>query len=65
VSATGEGEDGTAGRRKLKEKAHSREGTMGHVGLLGRWGRRWPMDDVGWIGEAWPGELDSRRKFRI
>jgi hypothetical protein len=39
---TREREVGVAGRHKPMEKPHSRKGTMGHAGLQGRRGRRWP-----------------------
>jgi hypothetical protein len=40
MSVTREREADVVGRRKLKEKAHSREGAMGQAVLLGRRGRR-------------------------
>jgi hypothetical protein len=47
MSMTGEREGSATGRRKPKEKAHLREGAMGHAGLLGRRGRRRPEKGSG------------------
>jgi hypothetical protein len=63
MSVTGEGEGGMAGRHKLKDKAHSREGGMGHVGLPAWRGRQRHAGEVGRHGEVGSGGLDSRRKF--
>jgi hypothetical protein len=60
---TGEGEGGMAGRHKLKDKAHSCVGGMGHVGLPAWRGRQRHAGEVGRHGEVGSGGLDSRRKF--
>jgi hypothetical protein len=63
MSVTEEREGVEAGRRKPKEKVHSREGAMGHVGLLSRQERWWPKKKNGPARR--PGLGQNQGEFKI